>query len=341
MVGIKQRQRETVAPLVKATVSHNLQDANIVTFADLFCGIGGFHYAASALGLRCVFASDIDEKIAKQYEHCHRVVVAGDITEIKSRDIPKHDILFAGFPCQPFSIIGKRQGLDDTRGTIFHEITRILKYRLPAAFVLENVKQLTTHNGGRTMNKIITAIKRIGYEVDYKVLNALDFGLPQKRERVLIVGMLSGLEYYEWPKSKKKYIPLADLLEVKVAKRHYVSQRIRKSRQAMHTSKYKPGIWHENKGGNISSHPFSCALRANASYNYLLVDGKRRLTPREMLRLQGFPERFDIIGSDCELRKQVGNAVPVPMIRAVIREVLNAKSKNKRQSKSDACSISA
>ena len=332
---------QTATSSVKPAIPRNLQDSGITTFADLFCGIGGFHYAASALGLRCVFASDIDENVAKQYEHCHHVVVAGDIAKVKSSDIPKHDILFAGFPCQPFSIIGKRQGLDDTRGTIFHEITRILKYRQPAAFVLENVKQLMTHDGGKTIAKIITTIKRIGYEVDYKVLNALDFGLPQKRERVLIVGMLSGLEYYEWPKSKKKYVPLADLLEAKVDKRHYVSQRIRMSRQAKHKSKYKPGIWHENKGGNISSHPFSCALRANASYNYLLVDGKRRLTPREMLRLQGFPERFDIIGTDSKLRKQAGNAVPVPMVRAVIREILNAKNKDKRQNTSNTCSISA
>jgi len=313
----------------------------IVTFADLFCGIGGFHYAASKLGLQCVFASDIDKNVAKQYEHCHRIAVVGDIAKVKSRDIPEHDILFAGFPCQPFSIIGKRRGLGDTRGTIFHEIVRILKYHLPAAFVLENVKQLLTHDDGKTMDEITTTIKRIGYEVDYKVLNALDFGLPQKRERVLIVGMLSGLEYYKWPKSKNKYLPLGGLLEAKVDKRYYASQKIRKSRQAMHKSKYKPGIWHENKGGNVSSHPFSCALRAGASYNYLLVDGKRRLTPREMLRLQGFPEQFDIIGSDSELRKQAGNAVPVPMVQAVIREVLNAKSNDQRQSARNTSSLSA
>lgn len=333
--------KQTVVPFIKPATRYDLQASGIATFADLFCGIGGFHYAAASLGLRCVFASDIDEKAARQYEHCHRIPVAGDIAKVKSCDIPEHDILFAGFPCQPFSIIGKRQGLDDERGAVFHEITRILKDRRPFAFVLENVKQLISHNGGATMNEMTTALEQLGYAIDYEILNALDFGLPQKRERVLVVGMLSGLEHYEWPKRKKKYKPLIDLLESEVDERHYVSNRIRMSRQAKHKSKYKPGIWHENKGGNIGSHPYSCALRAGASYNYLLVDGKRRLTPREMLRLQGFPERFEIIGSDSELRRQAGNAVPVPIVRAVVREVLNAASKDKRQSESKKRAVSA
>jgi len=130
---------------------------------------------------------------------------------------------------------------------------------------------------------------------------------------------------FPWPNRRTPNIPLSEILEEKPDESHFVSERIRKSRQAAHTSKHKPGIWHENKSGNISSHPFSCALRAGASYNYLLVDGKRRLTPREMLRLQGFPDTFEIIGSNAAIRKQAGNSVPVPMVKAILERVINVQ----------------
>lgn len=301
----------------------------IDTFADLFCGIGGFHYAAASFGLRCVFACDIDEEASRQYEWNFGVVPEGDITQISSEDIPEHDILFAGFPCQPFSIIGNRDGMKDSRGTLIYEIVRILEAKQPRAFVLENVRQLTTLGGGRTMNAILSALAEAGYECDWKILNALDYGLPQKRERVIFVGFRDrSLELFNWPEIEGAYKPLAEILETDPDPRHFVSDRIRTRRRIKHQSEVVPSIWHENKGGNISSHPFSCALRAGASYNYLLVNGERRLTPREQLRLQGFPEEFEVIGNDSQIRKQTGNAVPVPMVQAVIKEVLNAASKN-------------
>lgn len=301
----------------------------IDTFADLFCGIGGFHYAAASFGLRCVFACDIDEESSRQYEWNFGVVPEGDITQISSEDIPEHDILFAGFPCQPFSIIGNRGGMKDSRGTLIYEIVRILEAKQPRAFVLENVRQLTTLGGGGTMNAILSALAEAGYECDWKILNALDHGLPQKRERVIFVGFRdSSLELFNWPEAEGAYKPLAEILETDPDSRHFVSDRIRTRRRIKHQSEVVPSIWHENKGGNISSHPFSCALRAGASYNYLLVNGERRLTPREQLRLQGFPEEFEVIGNDSQIRKQTGNAVPVPMVQAVIKEVLNAASKN-------------
>ncbi|MCA8837167.1 MAG: DNA (cytosine-5-)-methyltransferase, partial [Proteobacteria bacterium] len=129
------------------------------TFIDLFCGIGGFHFAAAELGLRCVFASDIDAEAAKQYEHCHGVPVHGDIRAIKVADIPEHQILFAGFPCQPFSIIGSMDGIKDERGVLFHEILRILSHRRPRAVVLENVEQFSTINGGRTIKDLVSALR--------------------------------------------------------------------------------------------------------------------------------------------------------------------------------------
>ena len=307
------------------TAEHqDVQRHKLNTFIDLFAGVGGFHIAAAAIGLKCVFASEIDAPARNVYESNFGLPPHGDITCIDTSDIPGHDLLCAGFPCQPFSIIGNRQGFSDTRGTLFFDIARILESKRPAAFILENVKQLVTSDGGRIMDRIITVLQTLGYEVDFRVLNALDYGLPQRRERVLIVGRIDGLSNFVWPEPNMPMKPLSELLEKSPDKRHYVSDRIRISRQMAHQTDTKPSIWHENKGGNVSSHPFSCALRAGASYNYLLVDGERRLTPREMFRLQGFPDSFYLHDVDAQARKQAGNAVPVPMVKAVIRELVNA-----------------
>ena len=303
--------------------------SGISTFADLFCGIGGFHYAAADLGLRCVFACDIDEDCRRQYKHSFGIDPLRDIRDIHADDIPSHDILFAGFPCQPFSIIGDMQGMDDDRGTLFRDIIRIMDAKKPKVAVLENVRQLATISQGEVLQRIISGLGRIGYSCQWKILNALDYGLPQKRERIIIVAFLAeSMKMFSWPKSENTYTPLGDILEVSPDKRYYASQPIREKRHRLHKSGIKPAVWHENKGGNISSHPFSCALRANASHNYLLVDGERRFTPREQLRLQGFPDSFEILGNDSQIRKQTGNAVPVPMVRAVIKEVIHAYSKN-------------
>lgn len=296
---------------------------NGFTFIDLFSGIGGFHTAASSLGGKCVFASDIDPHARESYYANYGIMPHGDITQICEKDIPNHDLLCAGFPCQPFSIIGERKGFDDIRGTLFFEIIRILKNKRPKCVLLENVKQLATHNKGRTLETIVKHLECLGYNVYWEILNALDYGLPQKRERIIIVCFLEK-HTFSFPKKEPSYQTLSSLLETKPDKKHYVSDRILQKRKSIHTSQYPVSIWHENKSGNISSYPYSCALRAGASYNYLLVNGERRLTPREMLRLQGFSDNFKIVCSDSQTRKQAGNAVPVPMIRKVIKEILNA-----------------
>lgn len=308
--------------------SSSARESRLTTFADLFCGIGGFHYAAANFGLRCVFACDIDEAAQRQYELNFGIHPFGDICEISEHDVPQHDVLFAGFPCQPFSIIGARGGMDDKRGTLMFEIVRILEASKPSILILENVRQFSTMQNGSVLMKCIDAISELGYSCDWQILNALDFGLPQKRERTIIVGFLNQTSYecFKWPTKRADCTPLSDILEEEPNARYFASDRIRKKRLTQHRADVKPAIWHENKGGNVSSHPFSCALRAGASHNYLLVDGERRLTPREQLRLQGFPESFSILGNDSQLRKQVGNAVPVPMIQAVIGEVLNASA---------------
>lgn len=306
---------------------------NEFTFIDLFAGIGGFHQAAKTSGGKCLFASEIDIEAAKAYEANYGIKPYGDINKVNIDEIPKHDLLCAGFPCQPFSIIGNKHGFDDIRGTLFFEIAKILKDKKPPMIVLENVKQLATHDKRKTLTKILETLDSLGYKTDWKILNALDYGLPQKRERILIVGFLDHSTEFSWPKKKLKYKPLAEILEDEVDNKHYASEHIYNKRQKKHTSEHYPAIWHENKSGNVSSYPFSCALRAGASYNYLLVNGERRLTPREMLRLQGFPNKFKIVCSDSQTRKQAGNAVPVPMIRAVIKEVIHASTEAARQKK--------
>jgi len=300
------------------------------TFIDLFAGIGGFHLAAKANGGFCVFASEIDVQAQKAYEVNYKLKPVGDITEVREADIPDHDMLCAGFPCQPFSIMGSRLGFDDMRGTLFYEIARIIKAKEPPMLVLENVKQLSTHDKERTIRTILKTLKMLGYKPYWTVLNALDYGLPQKRERTIIVGFLNHEVDFSWPKKIGTYKRLDDILEENVDSKYFASEKIVTRRRETHSSAHNPSIWHENKSGNVSSYPYSCALRAGASYNYLLVNGERRLTPREMLRLQGFPDDFKIVCSDSQTRKQAGNAVPVPMIKAVIREVLNARAKAER-----------
>lgn len=298
-----------------------------IRFIDLFCGIGGFRVAFEEaseeldIDAKCMFSSDIDPYCRDSYEANFGERPSGDITKINEKDIPDHDILFAGFPCQPFSIIGQMKGLNDTRGTLFFDIARIIKEKKPKAFILENVKMLVGHNGGNTLKVILQTLKELGYNVQYSVLNALDYGLPHKRERVIIVGHQEPI-LFTYPNPIRPYKPLTEVLEGTVDKKHFASDYIREKRKESHKSSYYPSIWHENKSGNICSYPFSCALRAGASYNYLLVNGERRLTPREMFRLQGFPDWYKIVVSDGQARKQAGNAVPVSMIKAVVQKLL-------------------
>ena len=292
-----------------------------VRYVDLFSGIGGFRLAADSLNWQCVFACDIDAECANMYEANFGERPFGDITNMQADGIADHDILLAGFPCQPFSIIGNGDGFADTRGTLFFDIARIIDAKRPLAFVLENVKRLATHKKGRTMGRMLEVLRKLGYTVRWNVLNALDFGLPQKRERVYVVGWIGENGTFTCPAGGVPMQPLSEILEPNPPRQYYASAYIVAKRKAHHKSRWQPAIWHENKAGNIASYPFSCALRANASYNYLLVDGERRLTPREMLRLQGFPDSFRIASPPAAVRKQAGNAVPVPVVRAVLESL--------------------
>ncbi len=309
-------------------------------FIDLFCGIGGFRIATEMvckekkIKAECVFSSDIDPDAQNVYQVNFGEQPTGDITQVDARTIPDHDILFGGFPCQAFSIIGDGKGFDDTRGTLFFDIARILAEKKPKAFVLENVKQLVSHDKGKTLSIILETLHDLGYHVEYRILNALDFGLPHKRERIFIIGFRE-LLHFNWPIGNVAMKPLEEVLEPKVDSFYYASEQIRENRRNSRAGKKtfsEATIWHENKGGNIGVHPFSCALRAGASYNYLLVNGERRLTEREMLRLQGFPESFKIPLGYGAMRKLAGNSVAVPVVAALVKQVLGALEKQQLKS---------
>jgi DNA (cytosine-5)-methyltransferase 1 len=296
-------------------------------FIDLFAGIGGIRIPFDELGGECVFSSEWDKFAQIMYEENFGEKPYGDITDIPNDTIPAHDILLAGFPCQAFSIMGNKLGFADTRGTMFFEIERILEGKRPSAFLLENVKQLRTHDKGRTLQIILSKLEALGYKVKYDVLNALDFGLPQKRERIIIVGFLNHDIEFEFPKgSKSNDLTLNDILEndEEVDKKYWAKPNIIEKRieKTKHKEVFYPSVWHENKAGEIGVNDFACALRTGASYNYQLVNGKRRFTLRELLRLQGFPETFKIVVSDQQIRRQTGNSVAIPVIRAVAKKML-------------------
>ncbi len=301
-------------------------DWNNFRFIDLFAGIGGIRLGFEAAGGRCVFSSEFDENACATYEANFGEHPSGDITKIDAKEIPDFDILLGGFPCQAFSIIGKQQGFkDETRGTLFFEIERILKDKQPKAFMLENVKNLTAHDNGRTFMVIRRHLEALGYSVYAKVLNALDYGVPQKRERIIIVGFRDPVLFAfpdPVPRSKRK--TLADVLEDEVDSKYYVKPNIRESRlRRLKDPNYpKPYISHENKAGSVTPHPYCSCLRAGASANYILINDERRPTERELLRLQGFPESFKVVVSYSAIRHQTGNSVAVPMIKAVASQMV-------------------
>ena len=323
-----QRPRGQSAPL---RLLVNNGDAKPATsrfrFIDLFAGIGGMRIPFDELGGRCVFSSEWNAAAQTTYEANFGDKPHGDITLIAPASIPDHDILTGGFPCQPFSAAGKMRGFEDTRGTLFFNIAAILEAKRPAAFLLENVKQLRTHDGGRTYEVIEKALTDLGYHVHTKVLNALDYGLPQRSQRTIIVGFTDDVPF-QFPAPLGPPPSLATILEPTgvEASPEIKAQRLARLK-AQGDKAFIPSMWHENKSQHISVLPHSVALRSTASHNYILVNGERLPTSRELLRLQGFPEDFKIVVSHAAIRHQTGNAVPVPMIRAVARNMVAAMRK--------------
>lgn len=298
------------------------------TFIDLFAGIGGIRLGFQSNGGRCVFSSEWDKDAAKTYYYNFGERPFGDIQKIDPKDIPDFDVLLAGFPCQPFSIIGDKEGFNhETQGTLFFNIEKILLAKKPKAFMLENVRNLTAHDNGRTFKVILSHLRNAGYDVHYKVLNALDYGVPQKRERIIICGFRKKVAFeFPPPIPKDSRKTVADIIDSNAEKDKslFVRPAIRKSRLARLKNKKfpRPYISHENVAGSITPHTFSCALRAGASANYILINDERRPSAREMLRIQGFPDEFKIVVPYSQVKHQTGNSVAVPVIRAVAEKLV-------------------
>lgn len=302
-------------------------------FIDLFAGIGGIRIPFQKLGGKCVFTSEFDKFAVKTYSvNFGSDNIYGDITQIKSEDIPDFDILLGGFPCQPFSQAGLHKGFSDTRGTLFFEVERIIRDKRPHAFLLENVKQLVGHDKGNTFRVIIEHLLALNYRVDFKVLAAKDFGVPQIRERIYIVGFDAeyyGLDndfHFTFPNPVNKETRLKDILEVNVNEKYTLSDRLWQGHQTRKENNRKNGKGFGYSLFNADS-PYVSTLSAryykDGSEILVQQEGKnpRKLTPRECARLQGFPEDYVIPVSDCRAYKQFGNSVAVPVIRAISRKM--------------------
>lgn len=304
---------------------------------DLFCGIGGFHYAAKANGIDVVFASEIDKYAVSEYEANHGLRPHGDITKIEAADIPPHDILMGGFPCQPFSLAGQMLGTADTRGTLFHEILRIVEHHRPRFVLLENVAHFEHHDDGRTLQTILGALQQLGYHVKYKVLNSVHFGVPQSRRRIYIVAFREPGDYhrFSYPLPRPITIELADVLETDVSTVYHVSVNIKayfQTKKRQGELRFSPRIantlvatYYKSGGGTMIVEKYDPPLDSKEREFVKvcsLTDTIRMLTPRECARLQGFPEAHKIGVSRTQAYKQFGNAVTVPVAQAILEQVV-------------------
>jgi len=315
-----------------------------IKYIDLFAGIGGFHQAMSSFGAKCVFASEWDKYAAETYLDNYRVKPHGDITTIQESDIPAHDMLCAGFPCQSFSVSGKQNGFNDTRGTLFFDIARIAQFHKPRVMLLENVRNLAKHDNGRTLEIILSTLKSLGYDVFYQILNASNYGLPQNRERIFFVCFRMDLKIgnFQFPKNFNMITSLLDILEQNPADAKIVNRP-----DTFFTKSFSPKedlfgklilpnrpiqIGYINKGGQgerIYS-PYGHAITlsaygggAGAKTGLYFIDNViRKLSPRECARIQGFPESFKINPLSNQAYKQFGNSVAINVLKAIIGEIM-------------------
>lgn len=298
---------------------------------DLFAGIGGIRLGFEHIGGESVFSSEWDKFAQETYKENFKEIPYGDITEINPEQIPSFDVLLAGFPCQPFSQAGKKLGLADTRGTLFFDIARIVEHHRPTVVFLENVKRFRSHDGGRTFETIKTILEKLGYEIYSQVLNAKDFGVPQNRERIYIIGFL-GKTKFSFPEPPKLKTRLGDILEKNVDDKYTLSDRLwsgHQRRKKEHKEKgYGFGYSLFDKNSEYTS---TISARYYKDGSEILVEQKdknpRKLTPREAARLQGFPDDFIIPVSDNQAYKQFGNSVAVPVIKALAIEINKALKK--------------
>lgn len=308
-------------------------------FIDLFCGIGGFHLALSSLGAKCVFASDIDKEACKVYESNFGLKPYGDITQIAEDKIPQHDILCAGFPCQPFSISGNQKGFDDEqgRGKLFFDIVRIARYHKPKVLILENVRNFVNHDGGKTYARVEKELNDIGYNVFCDILCASDFGVPQKRKRMYIVAFdkVLGIKDFTFPKPTEQFRVLADILikkvDNKVPGKYYIDREYeictvetKRTKDLVRVGKIGLGRQGERiysiKGQATTLSSQGGGLGGKTGM-YVIRNRVRKLYPRECARLMGFPDSFQLSNSQDQNYKQFGNSVVVDVLQKIVEEI--------------------
>ena len=310
-----------------------------MTFIDLFAGIGGFRYALESFGAECVFSSECDHAAADTYEMNHHDRPKGDITKIDAKDIPPMDIVCGGFPCQSFSLNGLQKGFDDKKhGRLFFEIMRIVRHHHPKVVFLENVKNIATHDKGRTMKTIRDELAKEGYSVFDKILNASDFGVPQARERMFILCFRDGNDDITspFPLSAKKEIYLENILVTltpKEAKPFEVDEEVvwkRKDTPKPEMKQIPVGRIKKGRQGERIYHPRGHAITLSsgggglgAKTGLYAVGGKiRRLTPRECARISGFRDDFILHKKPNQCYKQFGNSVVIDVLQHIIKEAI-------------------
>ncbi len=324
-------------------------------FIDLFAGIGGFHYALKSFGATCVFASEIDKKASETYYINHDLMPKGDITKINEKDIPKHDILCAGFPCQAFSISGKQKGFEDTRGTLFFDIVRIVNYHKPKILFLENVKNFARHDNGKTLKIVLNTLNKMNYNVHFKVLNTSKFGLPQNRERIYIIAFNN--DFYNNTNFKFPELniisSLNDILEnnpidgktieredIEFYKNHQSEKNIF-GELILPNKPIQIGKVNKGRQGERIYHPDGHAITLSAygggigsKTGLYKINGKiRKLSPRECARIQGYPENFIFPKSISEAHKQFGNSVSINVLQHITKAIINTIEKNEQRTK--------
>jgi len=316
------------------------------TFIDLFAGIGGFRIALQNLGGKCVFSSEIDKYAQQTYLANFGELPYGDITLAETKEhIPKNfDVLCGGFPCQAFSIAGNRLGFEDTRGTLFFEIAKIVKKHRPKAIFLENVKNLISHDKGNTLRVILNVLeKELRYKVSYKVLNASHFGLPQNRERVYIVGFRDDIQQkFSFPTpintktsldsilEKNPQISLVERSDIEIYK-EIDEQNNLFGKQELPNKPIQIGKVNKGGQGERIYHPIGHSITLSAygggvgaKTGLYFINGKiRKLSPRECARLQGFPDNFILPSSTNIAYKQLGNSVAIKVVEAIAKEIIS------------------
>lgn len=310
---------------------------------SLFSGIGGFDLGFSNAGFDIIWANDFDKYACETFKaNVSNNIICGDINDYIDT-IPKHDVLIGGFPCQPFSTLGKLKGFDDERGTLFFTIKKIIEKHQPKVVVLENVKNIINHDSGNTFKKITNDLEKIGYKVSYKVHNTADFGIPQRRNRVYIVALKKGAfkdNLFEYPETQELKLTAQDLLDIDVSEKYFISKNMINTILGEGTKGYivKPTI----------DMPICKTLTATmhkmhrASQDNYFTDDKnykkycnstktniRKLTPNECRKLQGFPSDWVQVVSDTQAYKQFGNAVTVDVAYEVAKKVMEFIDNNK------------